>query len=192
MRSSLGKNLLLTGPPGCGKTTVVRRVVETLGDLHLAGFDTRELREGGQRVGFEIVGLGGRRSILAHIGWSSGPRVGRYFVEPANLEAILKAELERPANGVNAYVIDEIGRMECYCPRFVTTVRHVLGGPVPVLASLSRKGTGLIAEVKSRPDVEIVVVTTGNRDKLPTDLAQFFRQVEPQSKLNWRSLDQFI
>ncbi len=92
MRSSLGKNLLLTGPPGCGKTTVVRRVVETLGDLHLAGFYTRELREGGQRVGFEIVGLGGRRSILAHIGWSSGPRVGRYFVEPANLEAILKAE----------------------------------------------------------------------------------------------------
>src|ERR1700687_1330802 len=94
MRSSLAKNLLLTGPPGCGTTTCVRRVCETRGAHHLAGFYTRELREGGQRVGFEIVGLGGQQSILAHIGWSSGPRVGRYGVEPANLEAILEAELE--------------------------------------------------------------------------------------------------
>ena len=60
-------NLLLTGPPGCGKTTVLERVVEHLGDLRLAGFLTLELREHGQRVGFEAVGLGGRRVILAHV-----------------------------------------------------------------------------------------------------------------------------
>ena len=53
------KNLLLTGLPGCGKTTVLERVAEHLGDLRLAGFLTLELREHGQRVGFEAVGLGG-------------------------------------------------------------------------------------------------------------------------------------
>jgi nucleoside-triphosphatase THEP1 len=31
-------NLLLTGLPGCGKTTVVRRVVELPGSRRLAGF----------------------------------------------------------------------------------------------------------------------------------------------------------
>ena len=57
--SSVIKYLLLTGAPGCGKTTVLERVAEHLGDLRLAGFLTLELREHGQRVGFEAVGLGG-------------------------------------------------------------------------------------------------------------------------------------
>lgn len=61
------KNLLLTGSPGCGKTTVLERVAAHLGDLRLAGFLTLELREHGQRVGFEAVGLGGHRAILAHV-----------------------------------------------------------------------------------------------------------------------------
>jgi DNA replication protein DnaC len=29
------KNLLLTGPPGCGKTTVICGLIERLGDLRL-------------------------------------------------------------------------------------------------------------------------------------------------------------
>jgi nucleoside-triphosphatase len=76
------KNLLLTGSPGCGKTTVLERVVEHLGDCRLAGFLTLELREHGQRVGFEAVGLGGHRVILAHVRFRSLVLVGRYGVEP--------------------------------------------------------------------------------------------------------------
>src|SRR3954467_10914743 len=79
------KNLLLTGPPGCGKTTVLERVAEQLADLRLAGFLTLELREHGQRVGFEAVGLGGRRAILAHVQSRSPVRAGRYGVEPERL-----------------------------------------------------------------------------------------------------------
>jgi nucleoside-triphosphatase len=37
-------NFLLSGPPGCGKTTVLRRLAERLGDLRLAGFYTQEIR----------------------------------------------------------------------------------------------------------------------------------------------------
>src|SRR4051794_30252169 len=78
-------NVLLTGAPGCGKTTVLERVAERLGDLRLAGFLTLELREHGQRVGFEAVGLGGRRAILAHVRFPSPVSVGRYGVDPDRL-----------------------------------------------------------------------------------------------------------
>ena len=61
------KNLLLTGPPGCGKTTVMRCLIERLDGLRLAGFYTQEIREQGQRVGFEAASLSGRRALLAHV-----------------------------------------------------------------------------------------------------------------------------
>ena len=52
------KNVVLTGPPGCGKTTAVLRLVERLPGLRLAGFYTQELREGGIRVmGPNCIGL---------------------------------------------------------------------------------------------------------------------------------------
>ncbi len=169
------KNVLLTGPPGCGKTTVARRVVETLGELRLAGFYTQEVRERGQRVGFEIVGLGGQRCLLAHVNWHSQPRVGRYGVDPARLEPVLEAELGKARDNVDVYVVDEIGKMECLCPSFVAAVRGVLDGPASVLATVAVRGGGFMAEVKARPDVRLITVERANRDALPEQVARLLR-----------------
>src|SRR6516165_7920561 len=99
------KNLLLTGAPGCGKTTVLERLVEHLGDLRLARFLTLELREHGHRVGFEAVGLGGHRAILAHVRFRSPVSVGRYGVDPDRLVPLIDVELVRLPGSVNAFLI---------------------------------------------------------------------------------------
>src|SRR6516165_8181042 len=135
------KNLLLTGPPGCGKTTVLERVAEHLADLRLAGFLTVEVREHGQRVGFEAIGLGGRRAILAHARIRSPLAVGRYGVEPGHLVPLIEEELVRPPGTVDAYLIDEIGKMECHCPQFISSMRKLLGEPIPVVASIALRGS---------------------------------------------------
>jgi len=164
--------LLLTGPPGCGKTTVMLRLAELLPDRRLAGFYTRELREHGQRVGFEAVGLSsGLRATMAHVNIPSGQRVGRYGVDCSSLEPIIKAELEKSGD-VDAYLIDEIGKMELLCPSFTGAVSQLLDGLVPVIATVAMKGSGLIAAVKRRPDVRLVQVTVANRDELPGELAR--------------------
>jgi nucleoside-triphosphatase len=164
-------NLFLTGAPGCGKTTVLERVVEHLGDLRLAGFLTLELREHGQRVGFEAVGLGGRRAILAHVRFRSPVSVGRYGVEPDRLVPLIEEELDRAPGTVDAYLIDEIGKMECYSPQFVATMRRLLGEPIPVVATIALRGGGFITEVKQRRDVQLVEVTQANRQALPGQIA---------------------
>jgi nucleoside-triphosphatase len=165
------KNILLTGPPGCGKTTVIRRAVEQLGDLRMAGFYTQEVRKQGQRVGFEAVGLSGGTSMLARVGFPSEHRVGRYGVDLSGFERIIRNEFGKPSDEVDIYLIDEVGKMECLSPVFVEAVNRVLDGPVPVLASLAAKGGGFIAQVKARQDVAILAVSTSNREGLPEELA---------------------
>ena len=169
------KNLLLTGPPGCGKTTVIRRLIERLSALRLAGFYTEEIREAGQRVGFEAIGLSGQRAVLAHVGSRSRQRVGRYGVDPHQLSPLIDAELSQPADDVDLFVVDEIGKMELFCPPFAEAVPRLLECSTPVIATVARKGTGLIAEVKARPDVPLVNVSHENRDRLPEELERWVR-----------------
>jgi nucleoside-triphosphatase len=169
-------NLLLTGAPGCGKTTVLERVAEHLGNLRLAGFLTLELREHGQRVGFEAVGLGGRRAILAHVRFRSPVSVGRYGVEPDRLVPLVEEELVQPPGSVDAFLIDEIGKMECHCPQFILAMRRLLIEPVSVVATIALRGGGFIAEVKQRPDAQIVEVTQANRQALPAQIAAWVKE----------------
>jgi nucleoside-triphosphatase len=168
---------LLTGLPGCGKTTLVRRVIERLGVLRMAGFYTQELLgDDGRRVGFEAIGLHGDRAGLAHVRSKSTIRVGRYGVELEGFEELIGDELASDAD-VNLFVVDEIGKMECFSELFVDAVRQILDGNVPLLATIAFKGGGFIEQVKQRDDVELITVAPNNRDELSVDLVARFRSL---------------
>ena len=109
----IARNILLTGLPGCGKTTVISRIVDRLAQLRLAGFYTREIRERGDRKGFEAVGLHGSSVVLGHVDFSGRQRVGRYGVDVAGFEKLIESELSGITADADAFVIDEIGKMEC-------------------------------------------------------------------------------
>jgi nucleoside-triphosphatase len=65
--------------------------------------------------------------------------------------------------------------MECLSPVFAEIVSRILDGPVPVLATIAAKGSGFIAEVVGRQDVELVTVTAESRDRLPDELVHRFQ-----------------
>ena len=69
--------------------------------------------------------------------------------------------------------MDEIGKMECCSQHFVAAMRCLLDSDKRVVASIARKGTGLIAEVKRRADVELWELTVGNRDALVVPILQW-------------------
>jgi nucleoside-triphosphatase len=170
--------LLLEGRPGSGKTTVVARLVELLRTERVAvtGFLTRELRERGQRVGFALETLDGRRGLLAHVSVRGGPRVGRYGVTHDDLERLAIPALGAPADVV---VVDELGKMELSCAAFRDAVVALLDRPAALVATVHARPDPFTDELKRRPAVAVLRVTRSSRDDLPNELARRLRSEGP-------------
>lgn len=88
----MNRQILVTGPPGVGKTTLIRKVCERLAvdGCRLTGFYTAEQRDAkGYRMGFEVVKCpeDGTRGRLASVG-GNGPRVGKYAVDVESFDAV--------------------------------------------------------------------------------------------------------
>ncbi|HEX2055106.1 MAG TPA: nucleoside-triphosphatase [Nitrospiraceae bacterium] len=165
------RHMLITGLPGVGKTTLVRRLAERLAEYSPVGFYTEEIRNSqGTRQGFRIVTLCGRCLVLSHVEFAGRKRVGRYGVDVAGFERLL-AQLNLSHARSPLFIIDEIGKMECLCSLFVTEVTALLNGPNTVVATVAVKGEGLIRQVKDRPDCRLITVTRENRDRLLSELA---------------------
>ena len=162
---------LITGRPGVGKTTLVQRIIERMQSVNMAGFYSSEIRDKGARLGFELEGLNGVRRILAHVGFDSQHRVGRYGVDTLGFEEFLET-LNLLNQDVELIVIDEIGKMELFSNRFRDLVRNALASDRQVLASISLKGSEFIREVKQRLDIHLLEVTHGNRDRMPETIVE--------------------
>ena len=158
--------LLLTGTPGVGKTTALGQVAARLKGRSLNGFYTEEIREGGTRRGFRAVTFSGEVATMAHVGIASRARIGKYGVDLAVVDELARSTLALETQ-TDVYLVDEIGKMECLSPRFVTAVRQLLNGRKPVVATVALRGGGFIDEVKRRPDAECWQVTRANRDAIP-------------------------
>jgi nucleoside-triphosphatase len=158
------KNILFTGPPRCGKSTLIEKIVKKI-DKPATGFFTREIRESGQRVGFSINTLDHRTGVLAHQAIHSRFRVGRYGVNLGDIERIAVPAMI-PKYGDMLIVIDEIGKMECFSEMFKKTLVNLLDSNHRVLGSITMKGDRFIRRIKARDDVLLVTLTLKNRDKL--------------------------
>jgi nucleoside-triphosphatase len=169
MAKAVKRHLLLTAVPGAGKTTVIRRVADELDSETLGGFYTEEMRVRGERRGFRLVDFDGKAVVIAHVEFPKTHRVGKYGVDLAAINAAVETALA-PRRGLELYLVDEIGKMECLSERFVARVRELLAGSVPVVATVAKRGAGFIAEVKRRDDCEVWTLTRANRDALPFEI----------------------
>jgi len=161
--------ILLTGAPGVGKTTAIRRVVAAYPGP-AGGFYTEEIRLDGQRRGFKIVTLDGQAAVLAHVDYAKTVRVGRYGVDLDALEAVGVTSIIDATAGGGLVVIDEIGPMENLSVAFQEAVLAALASEVPVLGTIVRRREPFADRVKALAGVTVLTLTRDNRDSLVDDV----------------------
>ena len=167
------KNVLLTGVPGVGKTTIIQRVLSKLPGP-AGGFFTREIREGGIRTGFRIISLDGKEGILAQRGFKSTCRVGRYGVNVEEVERIGVVALKRALHECSLILVDEIGKMELFSEQFQKVVVECLDSPKDVLGTIQTKQIPFLDAIRLRGDVTLVEVTASNREGVPQKIVDMF------------------
>ncbi len=161
--------LLITGRPGCGKTTLVAEAAAAVGG-RAGGFYTREVRAGGQRVGFEVVTLDGRRGRLAHVEVKGPHRVGKYGVDPESFEAVGVDALERAVQEKELIVIDELGKMELFSARFRRAVEAAVKSGKPVLATVMLTSHPWADGLKAHPEARLIFLTPENRAQVRAEV----------------------
>lgn len=171
----MGRAILLTGSPGCGKTTLIERVVSRL-ESPAGGFLTREVREAGRRVGFELLTLDGRRDWLAHVNLTGTARVGKYRVNLRALEELAAGTVRAATREGKIVVIDEIGPMELLSSHFCHAVVEALAGPSLVLATIMRRSHPFADRVKAHPTATLLEVTRDNREVLLGEILRLVGQ----------------
>jgi nucleoside-triphosphatase len=168
------RSVLVTGLPGIGKTTLIKKLSEALTYLHPVGFYTEEIKEGGERTGFELVSLEGKRGLLSHQRIESPYEVGQYRVDIKGFEDFLNS-ISFSSPFTRLIIIDEIGKMECFSDQFKRLLRKALDSEKWVIATIAFRGGGLIAEVKERQDIKLFEITRRNRDSL---FSEILKEVE--------------
>jgi len=175
MQLHMAQAILLTGSPGCGKTTLLQRVLAQLREP-VGGFYTQEIRESGGRTGFGITTLDGQQGVLASVKIKSPKRVGRYGVNLSDLDGLAARSIEEAVSSKKIVLIDEIGPMEILSERLRKAVMNALQSESPILGTIVKRSLPFTDQIKVMPQVTVIEVSRDNREDLVGQILSFFQR----------------
>jgi len=172
----LKRLFFITGRPGIGKTTVLLNAANELKNkgYSVGGMLSREVRQEGTRVGFEIVDFTtGRRGWLAHVNQPAGPQVSKYRINLHDLDQIGVNAIRDAVKDAEVVIVDEIGPMELFSSAFKQVINDAVESQKLVLGVIHHSTRDpIINSLKNRNDAEIVEATMENRQRLHNLLIQ--------------------
>jgi nucleoside-triphosphatase len=165
--------VFITGLPGCGKSTVLMKVIELLKEkgLKVGGIITPEIRVEGKRIAFAVRDIySGKEGILASVEQKIGPNLGKYRVNLESFEEVALPALDFALKECDIVAIDEIGKMEFFSEKFKEKVYEIIQSNKQLIAVVHRN---YVEKFKNLG--KMVVVTKENRNELPEIILSWIR-----------------
>jgi len=166
--------IILTGEPGIGKTTIIKRLLQRLGN-RVIGFWTEEVRDPKtkKRTGFKVISTEGNVQLFASKFFTSKHLVGSYGVNTARFESVVLPLLEKAKKAKDLYIVmDEIGKMELFSAGFRELVKEILFNPKhKVIATIPiRDVHPLVRDIRRLQGAVVIEVDKENRDLLVEEI----------------------
>lgn len=175
------KNIFISGSIKIGKTSVVNRVLEQLGQVKIGGFKTVPIFENGIRKGFAMESFDGQKKIFAHTDLQSTLKFDIYKYDVSVFDNFGALLLEEALKNGEFIVIDEIGVMEKQTKTFKNSILQCLAAQQPVLGAFQKRAVWFLDILKKRQDTKVFFVEEDNRDVIHEEIISYF------SSQNWKS-----
>lgn len=167
------KNILITGKPGCGKSTLIQKLRNEFKDRKISGIITPEIRKGGQRYGFKIMDLSSQKEeIMASVDIQSKQRVSKYYVDVHAVDKIVDKFLDG-AEKADLFIVDEIGKMEMHSERFKKIIIKIFNSNKPVIATIALSKDPFIDKIKKRHDSKVLHLERENWERVLSEIGIF-------------------
>ena len=155
------KNILITGLPKGGKSTLIKKVISEYDNKF--GFVTEEISSQKKRTGFEIELYTGQRVLLASIDLKTDYQVSKYFVDIKALDSMV-SQLSG-FHDKDILYLDEIGPMELFSDKFKKLALNFLDSKNICLVTVKAiSKDAFIKQIKKRKDIISVNITERNRN----------------------------
>jgi len=169
------KNILITGKPGCGKSTLILKLSDQFKNRRISGIITPEIRRGNQRYGFKIVDLlSQKEGIMASVDIQSEKRVSKYYVDVQVVDKIMN-EFMGSYEQADIFMVDEIGKMELYSEKFKEVIQQILDSNKPVIATIPLSKDPFIEKIKKRKDSKVFYLEKRDWERVLSEIKTFFQ-----------------
>ncbi len=169
------KNVLITGSPRVGKTTLITSVIKEM-KKDVIGFLTEEIKENNRRTGFEIKTYSGHKLLLASKkNTTSRYRVAGYGVYLENIDTTIEnLSQELFETDYDLIIIDEIGKMELFSSKFRSFVMDCLETK-KVLGTIMLRDNDFTRQIKNRDDTILLEITVSNREEIKNKIMEMLK-----------------